>query len=266
VTRVRLQTYARAGRKAPGTPRKRAYGHTVASAWHRLWASAREYPNVLDAIVATALLAAALVSLTGDLDPAPGNRSAEPFVYMLVGIGIAPYYFRRRAPLTVLVAASIPVVTMIHLGITPGVLGAGLFLACYTVGAWSPRPRILASAVYVAALLIHIATTEPASLRPVQLVENLVLFATAFTLGHATQVRRRAAAVAQERAALAEQYEAERARQALSDQRLAIAREVHDLVAHSLGVIAVQAGVGAHVIDTQPQQAKAGPPGIVVGR
>ncbi len=211
---------------------------------------------MLDAIIATALLAAALVSLTGDLDPAPGDRSAEPLVYLLVAIGIAPYYFRRRAPLTVLVTASIPVVILIHLGITPGVLGAGLFLACYTVAAWSARPPIIAAGVYIAALLLHIATTEPDSLRPVQLVENLVLFATAFTLGHTAQLRREAAAAAEERSALAEEYEAERARQALTDQRLAIARELHDLVAHSLGVIAVQAGVGAHVIDTQPQEAK----------
>lgn len=212
---------------------------------------------MLDAIIATALLIAALASLTGDLDPAPGDRSAEPVVYLLVALGIAPYYFRRRAPLAVLVAASIPVVILIHLGITPGVLGAGLFLACYTVAAWSARPPIIAGGVYVAALLLHIAVTEPDSLRPVQLVENLVLFATAFTLGHTAQLRREAAAAAEERTALAEEYEAERARQALTDQRLAIARELHDLVAHSLGVIAVQAGVGAHVIDAQPQEAKA---------
>ncbi len=44
--------------------------------------------------------------------------------------------------------------------------------------------------------------------------------------------------------------------QAISDERLRIARELHDLVAHSIGVIAIQAGVGARVIDSQPAEAR----------
>ena len=46
------------------------------------------------------------------------------------------------------------------------------------------------------------------------------------------------------------------ARQALSSERLRIARELHDVVAHAMSVIAVQSGMGAHVIDTQPDEAK----------
>jgi signal transduction histidine kinase len=45
--------------------------------------------------------------------------------------------------------------------------------------------------------------------------------------------------------------------QALADERLRIARDVHDLVAHSIGIIAIQAGVGRRVIDTQPAEARA---------
>ena len=44
----------------------------------------------------------------------------------------------------------------------------------------------------------------------------------------------------------------EEAKRAVADERLRIAQELHDVVAHSMGVIAVQAGVGAHVIDTDP--------------
>ncbi|MFC7548443.1 sensor histidine kinase [Plantactinospora sp. GCM10030261] len=44
---------------------------------------------------------------------------------------------------------------------------------------------------------------------------------------------------------------------AVAAERLRVAREVHDMVAHSVGVIAIQAGVGARVIDTQPDQARA---------
>ncbi len=41
------------------------------------------------------------------------------------------------------------------------------------------------------------------------------------------------------------------------DERLHVAREVYDIVAHSLGVIAVQAGVGAHLMDKDPEEARA---------
>ena len=48
----------------------------------------------------------------------------------------------------------------------------------------------------------------------------------------------------------------EQAKRAIADERLRIAQELHDVVAHSMGVIAVQAGVGEHVIDKDPAEAK----------
>ncbi len=47
-----------------------------------------------------------------------------------------------------------------------------------------------------------------------------------------------------------------RPKRAVAEERLRIAQELHDVVAHSMGVIAVQAGVGAHVIDQDPAEAK----------
>lgn len=226
------------------------------SLWHRTRALARSDPAVLDAVIATGLLVAALLSLTGDLDSGPGQRTAEPVVYLLVVAGIAPYYVRRRWPLAVLIVAALPVLAMIALGFTPGVLGAGLFVACYTVGAWSPRGHVIAGAAYTAAVLVGIALLWPLHLRPVQLVENLVLFGMSFAFGEVARARRKAAQDAAERAALIEAHQAELARQRALADRLEIAREVHDVVAHSLGVIAVQSGAGAHVFDTDPQEAR----------
>ena len=60
----------------------------------------------------------------------------------------------------------------------------------------------------------------------------------------------------EERAASLERERDEEAKRAVADERLRIAQELHDVVAHSMGVIAVQAGVGAHVIDTDPAEAK----------
>jgi signal transduction histidine kinase len=81
-------------------------------------------------------------------------------------------------------------------------------------------------------------------------------YAAAFFLGVATQNRRLYEQQLDERAAVFEREREEEAKRAVADERLRIAQELHDVVAHSMGVIAVQAGVGAHVIDSDPQEAK----------
>ena len=60
----------------------------------------------------------------------------------------------------------------------------------------------------------------------------------------------------EERARLLEREREERDRAAVTAERLRIARELHDVVAHAMSVIAVQAGVGQHVIDTDPTAAR----------
>ncbi|MEU6179150.1 sensor histidine kinase [Streptomyces coeruleorubidus] len=69
---------------------------------------------------------------------------------------------------------------------------------------------------------------------------------TAWTVGYSVRERRQHAADLRARAA----------EQAVTAERLRIARELHDMVAHSIGVIAIQAGVGRRVIDTQPSEAR----------
>jgi signal transduction histidine kinase len=89
---------------------------------------------------------------------------------------------------------------------------------------------------------------------------NIVLagafYAAMFFFGSAMRNRRLYMEQVEERAESLEREHEEAAKRALADERLRIAQELHDVVAHSMGVIAVQAGVGAHVIDTDPAEAK----------
>lgn len=75
-----------------------------------------------------------------------------------------------------------------------------------------------------------------------------MILATAVTwmAGNSVRVRR----------AHAESLREQATAQAVSAERLRIARELHDMVAHSIGIIAIQAGVGGRVIDTQPAEAR----------
>lgn len=85
---------------------------------------------------------------------------------------------------------------------------------------------------------------------------GIIVTAAAWFIGDSVRVRRTYVAGLAEQAAQRQREVIERAQRSLAEERLQIARELHDVVAHSLSVIAVQSGVGRHVIDDQPAEAK----------
>lgn len=211
-------------------------------------------PWVLDSVLAMAIFVAAAVSAA---TPSSQFRAPDMIVYLLIALGAAPYAGRRRWPLPVLVLASIPVLALLALGYSSAVIGAALFLAAYTVAAYSSR-RITALAIgYAGFVMVIVVMVAPTAMGIGAVVTNAALFTGAFALGRSAHVRRENVVLLQERAQLAEQARVEEARHAVADERLRIAQELHDVLGHSLGVIALQAGVGAHVIDVDPAEAKA---------
>lgn len=205
---------------------------------------------LLDAVLAALLFTGAVVSATLG---APAREPDAGYV-VLVALGAAPYVLRRRAPLAVLVAASVPVVAMLALGYTSAVIGSGLFLAAYSVAAWSSARSTAVAAGFVAVVLAAVGAVGRLGFG--ELATNVALFAGAFALGRSINDRRRTAALLADRAELAERARAEEARRAVADERLHIAQELHDVIGHTLGVIAVQSQVGARVIDADPAEAK----------
>ena len=85
---------------------------------------------------------------------------------------------------------------------------------------------------------------------------GIALAVAAWFVGDSVRVRRVYVAGLAEQAAQRNREVVERAQRSLVEERLRIARELHDVVAHSLSVIAVQSGVGRHVIDDNPAAAK----------
>ena len=85
-------------------------------------------------------------------------------------------------------------------------------------------------------------------------VASLLALAVAWLWGENLRNRRARWAAMEERARRLEPEREERTRQAVTEERLRIARELHDVVAHSMSVIAVQAGVANHVIDARPSR------------
>jgi signal transduction histidine kinase len=84
----------------------------------------------------------------------------------------------------------------------------------------------------------------------------ILIVVAGWFIGESVRVRRTFMSGIAEQAAQRQREVVERAERSIAEERLLIARELHDVVAHTLSVIAVQSGVGRHVIDSQPEEAK----------
>jgi signal transduction histidine kinase len=212
---------------------------------------------VIDSLLATAFLVGVLVGHLGATDSAVKYHDPN-LVSVLLAIGVAvPYYFRRHAPLAVLLLSEACLVALAvgdyRTGPAPGVLFVGL----YTVAAWCDvRDRAIGAGAAVIGLTVVAVVGVPGGISGAGVALNFAAFAAAYLFGSTMRNRRLYGEQLEARARALERERDEETRRALAEERLRIAQELHDVVAHSMGVIAVQAGVGAHVIDSEPGEAK----------
>jgi signal transduction histidine kinase len=160
---------------------------------------------------------------------------------------------RRRFPGTVLGISVASGLAVAALGLSPIVLGPAILVAVYSVAAYGTRWVSLAglAAAEVGSVAVQLT---PGRFQAPTVISNALVIGAAWLLGHFVGGRRSYTAQLEQAAEL-ERARAEQARRAVAEERLRLARELHDVVAHSISVIAVQSGVGAHVAKTQPEEA-----------
>jgi signal transduction histidine kinase len=180
--------------------------------------------------------------------------------YVLLIVSGVVVAVRRRWPMPVFVIAALASLVYYGLDFPDGPGWLGLFVALYTLAAYGDGRRSLMIAgvgttVLAIAWLITAAGIEPpAAIGWVFFRIGASVMSAA--LGESVRSRRVIAAEAQERAELAERTREEEARARVDAERLRIAREVHDSVAHAIAIINVQSGVTAHVLDKRPDVAR----------
>jgi signal transduction histidine kinase len=160
----------------------------------------------------------------------------------------------------VFIATALASLVYFTAGFTDGPGWIGLFIALYTLTAYGDgrRSLVLAGAgiaVLATGWLIDAADIEPRAAIG-WVFFRIAASVMAAALGESVRSRRVIAVEALERARQAERTREEETRSRVDAERLRIAREVHDTVAHAIAIINVQSGVTAYLLDKQPERAR----------
>ncbi|MCZ9342726.1 histidine kinase dimerization/phosphoacceptor domain-containing protein, partial [Streptomyces sp. TRM76130] len=184
-------------------------------------------------------------------------RTPDPLSLVLMTAGAAALVPRRRAPRAVLALTGGFSLVECVTGDPRAPVVMSAVIALYTVAAGTDR-----STTWRAGLLTTVVLTGAAMLvgpLPWYAQENIAVLAwtgVGATAGDAVRSRRAFVQAIRERAEKAERTREEEARRRVAEERLRIARDLHDVVAHHIALVNVQAGVAAHVMDRRPDQAK----------
>ncbi|MEQ8717421.1 MAG: sensor histidine kinase [Acidimicrobiales bacterium] len=236
---------------APGLPRQET---------NRLVSWARTHPLLVDGVLSIALMA---VTLASDLavDPAGSERDSELLGVALIIVANAVVVLRRRYPQLTLLVALVTTVPYWILDYPGDAAGLSLLVALYSNAAYTPRrERAMlwaAASMAVVILVVSFGVLSPEEeLSVTEMFGVIVQFAIAAVLGD--NIRNRRAYVAEIEARVIEGDHERRAAEAraVAEERTRIARELHDVVAHSMNVMVLHAQVGNRMLERDTDRAR----------
>lgn len=213
-------------------------------------------PWQVDLGVAAATACITTVGVWQEVSYDPGSQPWAGGAYLFGATACALLVFRRRRPLATALSC-LAMVLGYHLAGYAGAAPAmATFVAVYSVSSlsssrWGLLPAVLVGLAAPAVVVLpphSIAATNPGVYGPAL---GLVVFALA---GEGARTR---SEQMQDHLALRVHTAAEEGRRKLAEERIRIARELHDIVAHTVAVIAVQASVAVDALDTRPDDARA---------
>jgi signal transduction histidine kinase len=175
-------------------------------------------------------------------------RSADVAGVLLALASSVPLVWRRSHALWVFGFLAIPAITLELLSYS----NAGpvsVLIALYTVASLCERRRSLSALGVTAAAVLVVLIASWDELTAIDVIANYLVFGTAWILGDNVRTRRQYVAELEEKAVRMEAEREAQAQRAAAAERTRIARELHDVVAHSVSVMTVQAGAARRVLD-----------------
>jgi signal transduction histidine kinase len=227
-------------RTTPGSPRS----------WLKI------HPLFADSALAVVLTAASLTVVLAAGSDMPQVRPPDALGLSLAALCTLPVAFRRRRPFVLLVAVIVPEWALDMLGYSSGLAGMGALVLLYTVAAHRGL------ALSLAAILIDLgAYAVDAVIQPPQAewASHIVIVAfmlLAWVCGRTVRLRRAYLAELVQRADRLERAREADTRAARAEERSRIARELHDVVAHHVSVMTVQAAAARKMLDSNPGVAR----------
>jgi signal transduction histidine kinase len=221
--------------------------------WHRYQTS-----SMRGAVSAVAIAAVLLVGSYGEAHPGQSSdkvQNGHPVPHtpnaalLLVAVACLVLAWRRRYPLTVLAVSTAAVVTYSALGYVNGAVLLAPAVALFAVARQVPQRRSILAAV-ATMIALGTATVAANPFGPLGGGALLIPALIAGPLFGGIAIRNRHAYVTSIQARADEE-----AKRRVDEERLRIARELHDIVAHTMATISVQAGVAEHVLADNPAAA-----------
>lgn len=218
----------------------------------------RAHPRGADALLTLVIVATAVTAhLWGDSSVAdPNEPDPAWWTVLIVLFGTVPIYWRRTRTLV----AGVVVVSAEVVGLFVGLAGAaflGATIAVYSIGAHTHgvrRTRVMTAIIVMVVALFVAGWIDGLSLID-EFVSTGVILITAFVVGDNLRRRRQHVADLAERAERAEREQGLLAERRVAAERTRIARDLHDVVAHSVSVMVIQAAAARRNLSTSPATA-----------
>ncbi|WP_411097814.1 sensor histidine kinase [Streptomyces sp. 020-2-3H-GM] len=225
----------------------------------RLYDFIRRHPTGVDVFWAVFLLGlSGMASISGMYDSTRERIIAIPVTLALSTV----VALRRRVPEKMLLLAILVGLVQLVAGVRPGIGNFAMLVITYTVATigerWASRLALVCS-LSAAALSQLRWEAEPGGSWAQTVFVTIIMtvpFVLAWVLGDSLRTRRAYFDQLEERAARLEREREAQSKVAVAAERARIARELHDVVAHNVSVMVVQADGAAYVMDAAPDQAK----------
>lgn len=214
-----------------------------------------EHPRLVD--TALALVLVGLPTLAFAFGPRHDGRKLTATWVIAAVVAGALIVMRRRQALILLAVATVAAATLMLIDGTRSIVFVAVFVCAGTVASTGARRLAIAAGAVSATTLFSIgAFAMPGGWLSGENISIVAWIGMAVAAGDAARSRREYIAAVVERAIRAEHDREQEARRQVAEERLRIARELHDVVAHHMAMITVQSGVAAHLLRSQPDQAE----------